>query len=84
MNCRSMRVVVLPEEVGGPVWEPEVYDSWIRKQPWAVRLELLGATRAAQTKKGSVDLGAFVDYGSKPMTLKQVRATAKRLMGAYN
>jgi SPP1 gp7 family putative phage head morphogenesis protein len=84
MNCRSMRVVVLPEQVGGPVWEPEVYDSWIRKQPWAVKLELLGATRAAQTRKGPVDLGAFVDYGSRPMTLKQVRASARRLMGAYN
>jgi hypothetical protein len=84
MGCRSMRVVVFPEEVGGPVWEPEVYDSWIRKQPWAVKVELLGATRAAKTRKGSVDLGAFVDYGSRPMTLKQVRASAKRLMGAYN
>jgi hypothetical protein len=84
MNCRSMRIVVLPEEVGGPIWEPEVYDSWIRKQPWAVRLELLGATRAAQARKPSVDVGPFVDYGSRPMTLKQVRASARRLMGAYN
>jgi SPP1 gp7 family putative phage head morphogenesis protein len=84
MNCRSMRVVVLPEQLGGPVWEPEVYDAWIRKQPWAVRLELLGATRAAQTRSSSVDLGAFVDYGSRPSTLQQVRAKAKRLMGAYN
>jgi SPP1 gp7 family putative phage head morphogenesis protein len=84
MGCRSTRVIVLPEEVGGPVWEPEVYDAWIRKQPWAVRLEILGATRAAQTRKRSVDLGAFVDYGSKPMTLKQVRTLAKRLTGAYN
>jgi SPP1 gp7 family putative phage head morphogenesis protein len=83
-NCRSMRLVVLPEKEGGPMWEPEVYDSWIRKQPWAVKLELLGATRAAQTRKGTVDLGAFVDYGSKPMTLKQVRASARRLMVAYN
>jgi hypothetical protein len=84
MGCRSMRVVVLPEEVGGPIWEPEVYDSWIRKQPQAVRVELLGATRAAQTRKRPVDRSPFVDYGSRPMTLRQVRASAKRLMGAYN
>jgi SPP1 gp7 family putative phage head morphogenesis protein len=84
MNCRSMRVVVLPEDVGGPMWEPEVYDTWIRKQPQAVRVELLGATRAAQARKRSVDLGAFVDYGGRAMTLKQVRASARRLMRAYN
>jgi hypothetical protein len=84
MNCRSMRVIVLPEKVGGPVWEPEVYDAWIRKQPQAVKVELLGATRAAQTRKRSVDLGAFVDYGNRAMTLAQVRATANRLMAAYN
>jgi hypothetical protein len=84
MGCRSMRVVVLPEEVGGPVWEPEVYDSWIRKQPWAVKVELLGATRKAQTRKGAVDRNGFVDYGSRPMTLKQIRALAGRLMGSYN
>jgi hypothetical protein len=83
-GCRSMRVVVLPEDVGGPMWEPEVYDAWIRKQPQAVRVELLGATRAAQSRKRAVDLGAFVDYGSRALTLKQVRATARRLMGAYN
>jgi hypothetical protein len=83
-GCRSMRVVVLPEDIGGPIWEPEVYDAWLRRQPQAVRVELLGATRAAQARKRSVDLGAFVDYGSRPMTLKQVRAAARRLMGAYN
>lgn len=83
-GCRSMRVVVLPADIGGPIWEPEVYDTWIRKQPRAVVVEILGATRAAQSRKRSVDLGAFADYGSRAMTLKQVRALAKRLMGAYN
>lgn len=83
-GCRSMRVVVLPTDVGGPIWEPEVYDTWIRKQPRAVVVEILGATRAAQARKQTVDHGAFADYGSRPMTLKQVRASAKRLMGAYN
>lgn len=83
LNCRSLRVVVLPENLGGPVWEPEVYAAWIRKQPKAVLVELLGATRAAQVAKG-VEPGAFVDYGAKPMTLKQIRAAAKRLMGSYS
>jgi hypothetical protein len=83
-GCRSMRVIVLPEIAGGPVWEPETYDSWIRKQPQAVRVELLGVTREAQGRRGSVDLGAFVDYGARAMTLTQVRERARRLMGAYN
>ncbi len=80
MGCRSMRVIVLPEDVGGPAWEPEVYDAWIRRQPDMVKVELLGATRKAR----AVDGAAFKDYGSRPMTLKQVRASAARLMGAYN
>lgn len=82
-GCRSMRVVVLPEDIGGPIWEPEVYAAWIKKQPQAVVVELLGATRAAESRKHSVDLGAFVDYGSRAMSLTQVRALARRLMGAY-
>ncbi len=83
MNCRSCRCVVLPEEIGGPIWEPEVYDAWIRKQPQAVKVELLGATRAARARTNGVDGGSFTDYGARPMTLRQVRAMAARLTGSY-
>ncbi len=82
-NCRSCRCVVLPEDIGGPIWEPEVFDAWIRKQPQAVKVELLGATRAARARANGVDGGSFTDYGARPMTLRQVRAMAARLVGSY-
>jgi hypothetical protein len=81
MGCRSTRYAVLPRDVGGPVPEPEVYDSWIRKQSRAVQVELMGATRAQRMRAGTFDPGRFTDYGTKRMTLKQVAAAAKRLMG---
>jgi SPP1 gp7 family putative phage head morphogenesis protein len=82
MNCRSSRVLVLPEDIGGPVWEPEVYDAWLRRQPQAVRVELMGAARAARSQ--TVDEGSFTDYGARPMSLRQIRVLAARLTGSYS
>lgn len=81
MNCRSIRYAVLPREVGGPVPEPEVYGSWIRKQPRAVQVELMGATRLQRMQAGTFDPAKFADYGAKPMSLEQILAAARRLTG---
>lgn len=82
MGCRSIRYAVLPREVGGPVPEPEVYGSWIRKQSRAVQVELMGATRLQRMRAGTFDPAKFTDYGAKPMSLEQILVAAKRLMGA--
>jgi SPP1 gp7 family putative phage head morphogenesis protein len=79
MRCRSIRYAVLPADVGGPVPEPEVYDRWIRRQSRAVQVELMGAARAARMRAGEAP-GSFNDYGSRPMTLEQIRLAARRLM----
>lgn len=84
MNCRSSRVLVMPESLGGPIWEPEVYDAWIRRQPDAVRVELMGAARAARQGRETVDGSKFSDYGARPMSLRQIRVLAARLMGSYS
>jgi hypothetical protein len=80
MNCRSSRYAVLPRDIGGPIPEPEVYESWIRKQPRAVQVELLGATRLRRMQAGTFDPAKFTDYGAKPMSLEQIIAAARRLM----
>lgn len=82
MNCRSIRYAVLPRNVGGPVPEPEVYGTWIRKQSRAVQVELMGATRLQRMRVGTFDPSKFTDYGAKPMSLEQIVAAARRLMSA--
>lgn len=81
MNCRSIRYAVLPRDIGGPVPEPEVYESWIRKQSRAVQVELMGATRLQRMRVGTFDPSKFTDYGAKPMSLEQILAAARRLVG---
>jgi hypothetical protein len=80
INCRSIRYAVLPRDVGGPIPEPEVYEAWIRRQPRAVQVELMGASRLQRMRAGTFDPSKFADYGAKPMTLEQIRAAARRLM----
>jgi hypothetical protein len=80
INCRSIRYAVLPRDIGGPIPEPEVYDAWIRRQPRAVQVELMGASRLQRMRLGTFDPSKFADYGAKPMTLEQILAAARRLM----
>lgn len=82
MRCRTIRYAVLPEHIGGPVPEPEVYDRWIRKQSRAVQVELMGAARLARMRAGRLDAKGFTDYGSRPMDLQQIRGAARRLVAA--
>lgn len=81
MGCRTIRYAVLPRDVGGPVPEPEVYGAWVRKAPRAVQVELMGATRAQALRAGTFDAAKFTDYGAREMSLEQVKAAARRLMG---
>jgi hypothetical protein len=81
MRCRSTRYAVLPRDIGGPIPEPEVYEAWIRKQARAVQIELMGATKAQRMHAGTFDPAKFTDYGSKAMSLEQILAAARRLMG---
>jgi hypothetical protein len=84
MNCRSIRVLVLPPSIGGAPFDPGSYATWIRRQPFSVRVMLLGTAKAKTTEDDSVDLGAFQDYGARPMSLEQVKAEGKRIMDAYS
>lgn len=83
LNCRSNRVLVLPEDIGGPLYDPGQYGDWVRSQPFEVQVMLMGSTKARSASDEAVDLGAFQDYGAKPMTLAQVRDEARRIMAFY-
>lgn len=83
MNCRSNRVLVLPESLGGPIFDPGTYGDWIRSQPFEVQVLLAGSTKANKLKDEDLADSAFQDYGAKPMTLSQVRNEARRVMEFY-
>jgi len=83
LNCRSNRVLVLPEALGGPLYDPGEYGDWVRRQPFAAQVLLMGASRAGGVRDGKVDPGGFMDYGARPTTLGQVRDEVRRLMGSY-
>lgn len=83
MRCRSNRVVILPESVGGPVYDPGRYGEWVRRQPLEVRVLLMGSTRARKLTDADLADTAFEDYGAKPMTLRQARDEARRVMEFY-
>lgn len=79
-NCRSIRIVVLPESLGGPVFDPGTYSSWFKAQPPEVR-EMLRGT--AKGDDGELADGAFRDYGAHPMTLSETREEGRRLLATY-
>ena len=80
LNCRSMRVLVLPLLVGGPTYDPGKFGAWVRRQPLDVKIMLLGRARMARKEVADA---AFKDYGAKPMTLAQIQEESRRLMVAY-
>lgn len=83
MNCRSNRVVVLPDAVGGPLYDPGQYGAWVRSQPFEVQALLMGSTRARKLTDEELADTAFEDYGARPMTLGQIRDEARRIMEFY-
>lgn len=82
-NCRSNRVLVLPESLGGPIYDPGKYGDWIRTQPFAVQVMLMGSTKANKLSDKDLADEAFQDYGAKPMSLDEIRAETRRVMEFY-
>jgi hypothetical protein len=82
-NCRSMRILVLPDSIGGAVYDPGKYADWIRQQPFEVQVMLMGSTKANKLSDKDLADEAFEDYGAKPMSLEQVRKETRRLMEFY-
>ena len=82
-NCRSNRVLVLPEGLGGPLFDPGKYGDWVRSQPFEVQVLLMGSTRDAKLRDEELADAAFQDYGARPMTLGQIRDEARRIMEFY-
>lgn len=80
MNCRSNRILVLPDKVGGPLYDPGSYADWIRSQPEAVQVLLMGSTKDHKLSAKDLAEAGFQDYAAKPMTLDQVRSEARRIM----
>lgn len=83
MNCRSNRVLVLPDSLGGKLYKPRNYASWYNRQPDAVKRMLAGSTAAKRLTLDELADAAFRDYGARPMTLRQVREEARRIMAFY-
>lgn len=83
MNCRSNRVIVLPEALGGPLFDPGTYGAWVRSQPEEVQIMLMGSTKDNKLSEQDLAAAGFQDYGAKPMTLDQVRSEARRIMEFY-
>lgn len=83
MNCRSIRVLVLAEKLGGPIYDPGKYAEWIRRQPEAVQILLLGSSKDNKLSERALAENGFQDYGARPMTLEQVRKEAHRILEFY-
>jgi hypothetical protein len=83
LNCRSLRILVLPESAGGPPYDPGKFGDWIRRQPADVKLMMLGSTKGNRMSDEDLAEAAFKDYGAKPMTLMEIRKEARRLMASY-
>lgn len=60
------------EDMVGPFPEPEVYSSWLKKQPQAIREDVLGKERAKLFNEGKMSLDKFVDYTGREYTLKEL------------
>ena len=76
-RCRSTTVPVLaPQPLAVPT-----YFGWIRQQPQAILVDLLGATRANGLQSGNLradELGPF--GGTRSLTLAQYRAALSRMI----
>jgi len=86
-NCRSTVVPVTPswQEFGvtdpppatrasmnGAVPAKMTYKQWLKKQPKAVQVKVLGKKRAELYRSGQVKIDRFVGKDMQPLTLKQL------------
>ncbi len=59
---------------GGPVKADISFNDWLKGQPKAVQVELLGPTRADLFRNGGLSLDRFTDSSGKLLTLEQLKA----------
>lgn len=86
-NCRSTVVPITPswQEFGisdppaatrasmnGAVPAKMTYKKWLKTQPKAVQVKVLGKKRAELYRSGQVKIDKFVGKNMKPLTLKQI------------
>lgn len=85
-NCRCIRVPVVDKRFAvlregatrasyqGPVSAQRAYGGWLRDQPEAFQVEMLGPERARLFRSGGLSLDKFADDSGRAYTLEQLRA----------
>lgn len=59
--------------MGGPVSAKTAYDSWLKSQPEAVQVDILGDTRWKLWKKNGLDMVDLVNQRGRPITIEQLK-----------
>lgn len=84
-NCRCIRVPVVDERFAalregatrasyqGPVSSKRTYGGWLRDQPEAFQVEVLGPERAKLFRSGALSLDKFADDKGRLYTLDELR-----------
>jgi len=85
-NCRCIRVPVVDDRFAalregatrasyqGPVSSQRTYGGWLRDQPEAFQVEVLGKERAKLFRSGGLPLDRFADDKGRLYTLDELRA----------
>ena len=73
-NCRSRRVGIF---VGDEVPAVPSYEQWLRNQPAALQVDILGRTRAKLFRQGRLSLDRFVNRNGDQIPLRDL-ATRER------
>ena len=85
-NCRCIRVPVVDDRFAalregatrasyqGPVSSQRTYGGWLRDQPEAFQIEVLGPERAKLFRSGGLSLDKFADDSGRLYTLDELRA----------
>ena len=72
-NCRSTIAPILEDEEESEGRVSGNYEAWLRRQPKAFQLEVLGVARAKLFREGYISIGRFVDNQGRTLTLAQLR-----------
>jgi hypothetical protein len=72
-NCRSTIAPILEDEEESEGRVSGNYEAWLRRQPKAFQLEVLGVARAKLFREGHISIGRFVDNQGRTLTLAQLR-----------
>lgn len=90
-NCRSTTVAVLKDDpdqnsgtrasADGPVAGDLNYSGWLKTQPKAFVVDILGKDKAELFLKGGLPLSKFIDKAGNELTLPQLKAKYKAAWG---